>query len=158
MRVESDYKDLLRILNKHKVRYLIIGAYAAIYYTVPRYSKDLDICVEPEIKNAGRVFKSLKEFGAPLKGIEPADFTNKNSVYQIGVAPVRVDVMMGMPGIEFERAWKHRKIATFDGIRVNILGINELIKSKKNTKRPVDLVDIENLENSLKLKSKMRRR
>lgn len=154
MQVASDYKDLLRILNRHKVRYLIVGAYAVIYYTEPRYTKDLDIWVEPEIENAKRVYKAFKEFGAPLKGISLEDFANKNLVYQIGVAPVRVDIIMGIPAINFDRAWKHRKIITFDGIKVNVIGINELIESKKKIKRKMDIIDIENLQCSLRLRKK----
>ncbi|MCM8801365.1 MAG: hypothetical protein NC912_05100 [Candidatus Omnitrophica bacterium] len=94
MLVPSDYKELLRLLNRHKVRYLIVGAYAVIYYTEPRYTKDIDIWVEPDIKNAKKVYQVLKRFGAPLKGINVEDFTKRNLVYQIGVAPVRVDIMM----------------------------------------------------------------
>jgi len=93
MPIPSDYKELLKILNRHRVRYLIVGAYAVIHYTEPRYTKDLDIWVEPEIKNAKRVYEALKEFGAPLKDISVADFANKNLVYQIGVEPVRVDII-----------------------------------------------------------------
>jgi hypothetical protein len=150
MPIPSDYKELLNILNKHRVQYLIVGAYAVIHYTEPRYTKDLDIWIEPEIGNAKRAYTALKKFGAPLKGISPNNFVNKNLVYQIGVAPVRVDIIMGIPGIEFIQAWKYRKVAVFDNIRVNIIGINELIKSKKKAKRKADLIDLESLQCSLR--------
>ena len=142
----SDYKELLSILNKHKVKYLIVGAYAVIHYTEPRYTKDLDIWIESETENAKRAYAALKEFGAPLKNISPEDFTNKNLVYQIGVEPVRVDIIMGIPGIEFIRAWKYRKVAVFDNIRVNIIGINQLIMSKKKARRDMDLIDLKSLQ------------
>ena len=154
MQIASDYIDLLRILNKHKVKYLIVGAYAVIYYTEPRYTKDLDIWVQPDSENAERVYRALKEFGAPLKDIEPSSFTDKSLVYQMGVAPVRVDILMGLPMIEFDQAWKHKKITTFDDIKVNIIGIDELIYSKKTAKRPTDLVDIESLQLGLKQRKK----
>lgn len=111
MLIPLDYRDLLRLLNKHKVQYLIVGAYAVIYYTEPRYTKDLDIWINPQTKNAQRVWKALKEFGAPLRGIQPEDFTFKNLVYQIGVAPIRVDIMMGITGVEFTLAWKHIEVS-----------------------------------------------
>lgn len=152
MRIPLDYKDLLKLLNKHKVKYLIAGAYAVIYYTEPRFTKDLDIWVSPRIKNACRVWKALKEFGAPLKDIQPEDFSHKNMVYQIGMAPVRVDIMMGIPGLEFTEAWKKKSVALFDGIKVNIIGIKELIKSKKKTKRQIDAGDLESLRYVLKKK------
>jgi predicted nucleotidyltransferase len=153
MLIPSDYKDLLRILNKHKVKYLMVGAYAVIYYTEPRYTKDLDIWIEPTIENAKRVYNALKEFGAPLKDITFEDFTNKNLFYQIGVAPVRVDIIMGISDLEFSKAWKSRKRANFEGIKVNIIGIDDLIKLKEKTKRDIDKVDV----NILKLKLKLRR-
>jgi len=148
----SDYKELLKTLKKRGVKYLVVGAYAVTHYTEPRYTKDLDIWVEPEAGNVIRLYEALKEFGAPLKNITPKDFTNKNLVYQIGVEPIRVDILMGLSGIEFSEAWEHRELADFEGIKTNIIGINELIRSKKQTKRPLDSVDIENLRYRLKLR------
>jgi predicted nucleotidyltransferase len=150
MLIPSDYKELLKILNKHRVKYLLVGAYAVIYYTEPRYTKDFDIWVEPEAKNAKKVYEALKEFGAPLKGISVEDFLNKNLFYQIGVAPVRVDIIMDISGIEFNLAWRNRKVADFDGVRINIIGINDLIESKKKTRRSIDSVDLESLQQRLK--------
>jgi predicted nucleotidyltransferase len=131
----------------------MVGAYAVIYYTEPRYTKDLDIWIEPTIENAKRVYNALKEFGAPLKDITFEDFTNKNLFYQIGVAPVRVDIIMGISDLEFSKAWKSRKRANFEGIKVNIIGIDDLIKLKEKTKRDIDKMDV----NILKLKLKLRR-
>lgn len=154
MQIPSDYKDLLKILNKHKVKYLIVGAYAVIYYTEPRYSKDIDIWVGPEIENAKRVFEALKEFGAPLRGMTFNDFTNKNLFYQMGVAPVRVDIIMGISDINFDTAWKSRIKTKIDNIETNIIGIEELLDSKEKIKRPVDLIDIKNLNLKLRLRKR----
>lgn len=154
MLIPSDYKDLLRLLNKHKIRYLIVGAYAVIYYTEPRYTKDMNIWIEPTIKNAKKVYEALREFGVPLKGISVEDFTNSNLVYQIGVEPIRVDIMMNIPNIKFSYAWKRKTTASFNGIKINIIGINELLKSKEKTKRDYDIKDIENLKLMLRLKRK----
>ena len=145
MLIPLDYKDLLKLLNRHKVQYLIVGAYAVIYYAEPRYTKDMDIWVNPRIDNAQRVWKALKKFGAPLKGIQPEDFSKKGLVYQVGVAPIRVDIMMGIPGIEFAPAWKRRSFGSFEGVKVNIIGIDELIKNKKASNRKLDKVDLDSL-------------
>ena len=150
MLAPSDYKELLKILNKHKVRYLVVGAYAVIYYTEPRYTKDLDIWVEPGEENAQKVYNVLKEFGAPLRDILSQDFTNKYMVYQIGVAPVRVDILMGLGDIPFVQAWKNRKTANFEGVKVNIIGIHELIIAKAKARRRVDKTDIDNLRMKFK--------
>jgi len=80
-RMNSDFKDLLRIINEHKVRYLVVGGYALIKYTEPRYTKDLDVWVEASPKNAHAVVAALREFGAPLTNITPADFAKEGSIY-----------------------------------------------------------------------------
>jgi len=146
MELSEDYKDLFRILNKYKVKYLLIGAYAVIYYTEPRYTKDIDISVSADIKNAEKVYDALKKFGAPLKGIKPVDFTDKTMVYQIGVAPVRIDILPGIKAIDFESAWKKRKKIKYDDVPVNIIDIKNLIKTKKVLKRPQDILDLEKLK------------
>jgi len=152
MLIPLDYKELLSALNKHRVRYLIIGAYAVIYYTEPRYTKDLDIWVEPEVKNAQRVYAALKEFGAPLKDVREEDFLKKTMVYQIGIAPVRVDILMGVSGIEFQQAWEHRRAAKLNNVKVNIMGIGELLKAKQSVRRKADILDLENLKLCIKFK------
>lgn len=142
MPIPSDYRDLLKLLNKHKVKYLLAGAYAVIYYTEPRYTKDMDIWIDSSPDNAQKVYKALKEFGAPLKGISAEDFAGKDLVYQIGIEPVRIDIIMGDPGIDFKYAWKHKKTIDFDGVKTNIIGIRELIKLKQKARRDVDNLDV----------------
>ena len=145
MKISFDYKDLFNILNTYKVRYLVVGAYAVAYYAEPRFTKDLDIWIKPELKNADRLYNALKQFGAPLKGICTEDFTDKGMVFQIGVAPIRVDIMMGLSGIRFDSAWKRRIRAKYADVPINILGIKELIKAKKRTNRLQDRLDLEKL-------------
>lgn len=152
MLIPSDYKDLLSLLNKHKVRYLLAGAYAVIYYAEPRYTKDMDIWIESNPDNAQNVYKALKEFGAPLRGIKPEVFTGKNLVYQIGIEPVRIDIIIGNLGINFNYAWRHKKAIDFEGVKTNIIGVRELIKLKQKTNRDIDKIDIK------VLKLKLRRR
>lgn len=146
MLVSSDYRDLFKILNRYKVRYLLVGAYAVSYYTEPRFTKDLDIWIEPDKKNADRTYKALKRFGAPLKSVSPDDFTKKKLLYQIGVAPVRVDIMMDLAGLDFARAWRSRKRSRYADVTVNILGLRELITSKKRFKREQDKLDLKRLK------------
>lgn len=150
MDISSDYRDLFRILNIHKVEYLIVGAYAVAYYTEPRFTKDLDIWVRPDIKNANRLYVALKEFGAPLKGIDLQDFTDKNMIYQIGVAPIRVDIIMGLGSIKFDLAWKNRSKSRYGDTPINIIGIKELIVSKKRSKRVQDRLDLDRLITRIK--------
>lgn len=150
MDISSDYRELFKILNIYKVKYMLVGAYAVSYYTQPRFTKDLDIWVKPDMQNAKRVYSALKKFGAPLRDIYPKDFTEQNMVFQIGVAPIRVDIMMGLAGVKFDSAWKKRVRAKYGNVSINILGIGELIKSKRKIKRPQDRLDLEKLLKKVK--------
>jgi len=129
-----------------------VGAYAVVYYTEPRFTKDIDIWVNQDIKNAHKLCKALKEFGAPLKDISVTDFTNKKMIYQIGVAPIRIDIILGLYNLKFNSAWKNRTRTKYGGVPINVLGINELIKSKKKSKRAQDRLDLKKLKTRFKNK------
>src|SRR5437016_2023132 len=101
----SDYKDLLEVLNACGVRYLIVGGHAVMKYTEPRRTKDLDLWVATDPANAENVHRALSAFGAPVERYTPSDFTQAEFWFQIGVAPVRVDILMSLPGVSFEEAW-----------------------------------------------------
>ena len=145
MSANPDYRDLFKIFLEEKVEYLIVGAHAVIFYAEPRYTKDIDIWVRPSDDNASRVWRVLKKFGAPMEGLTVKDFTNQELVYQIGVEPNRIDIMMGIKGVEFDIAWKNKVESSYDGIPIYILGRNELINAKKAGSRPQDLLDLEKL-------------
>jgi hypothetical protein len=87
MSVNSDFKDLLNLFNAYRVKYLIIGGYAVVKYTEPRFTKDLDLWIRADAKNAAAVFQALREFGAPLSDLTPADFAQEGYFYQMGVPP-----------------------------------------------------------------------
>jgi len=138
MRISSDYKDLLRNLNAAGVRYLIVGGYAVMIYTEPSFTKDLDLWVDPSERNAQALFRALAQFGAPLQGIRPADFTESEVFYQMGVDPVRIDVLTSLPGLDFASAWKRRLVVDFDGEPAAVISREDLIDSKKVTGRARD--------------------
>lgn len=145
MFVNSDFSDLLNLFNEYKVRYLVIGGYALIQYTEPRYTKDLDLWISTDKTNAAAVYQALRSFGAPLTGLTEEDFGEEGYFYQMGIPPVRVDLLMGIPGLEFELAWGNRIEVDFDGLLVNFISKDDLITSKKASGRPQDLLDVENL-------------
>jgi Nucleotidyl transferase of unknown function (DUF2204) len=148
--MNPDYADLFKIFNDHHVRYLVVGAYAVVFYAEPRYTKDLDLWVEPTAENADRVWKALTEFGAPLDGVSLEDFSNSELIYQIGVEPNRIDIMMGVPGLEFEEAWKRRVTSSYDGKEIFIVALDDLIEAKKTTNRESDRLDLKLLEQAKK--------
>ena len=141
MFVNSDFTELLKLFNDNNVRYLIIGGYAFIQYAEPRYTKDLDLWISTDMSNAKAVYRALKMFGAPLTGLTQADFSDEGYFYQMGVAPMRVDILMGIPGMEFEEAWERRVEINFDGLIVPFISKEDLITAKRAAGRPQDLID-----------------
>ena len=141
MFVNSDFTDLLNLFNEGGVRYLVIGGYAIIQYAEPRFTKDLDLWISTDATNAATVYKALKSFGAPLAGLTEADFAEEGCFYQMGVPPMRVDLLMGIPGGNFEQAWRNRNEVDFDGLIVPFISRQDLIASKRASGRPQDLID-----------------
>jgi hypothetical protein len=145
MPINPDYRELFRTFLEEKVEYLIVGAYAVTYYAEPRYTKDLDILIRPTLENATRTLAALKRFEAPLEDIKAEDLTDPELVYQIGVEPNRIDVLMSITGIAFEEAWQHRVQSTYGGVPIYLISREDLITAKKASGRPQDLLDLERL-------------
>lgn len=145
MFVNSDFTALLKIFNANRVRYLVIGGYAFIHYAEPRYTKDLDLWISTDVANAAAVYKALREFGAPLASLSEGDFAEEGYFYQMGVPPVRVDILMGIPGIEFEEAWQRRVEVEVDDLLISFVSKKDLITAKLASGRPQDLIDAEML-------------
>ena len=143
MFVNSDFSDLFSIFNANRVRYLVIGGYALIQYAEPRYTKDLDLWISTDPVNAQAVFKALHEFGAPLTNLTDDDFATEGYFYQMGVPPVRVDILMGIPGVVFDEAWPNHVEVDFDGLLVPFISRQDLIAAKLASGRPQDLLDAE---------------
>ena len=143
MFVNSDFSDLLQIFNAREVKYLVIGGYALVQYAEPRFTKDLDILISTEPVNAQAVYAAFREFGAPLTGLTPKDFSEEGFFFQIGVSPVRLDVLMGIPGIHFDECWNRRMEVDFDGLKVMFISKQDLIASKRAAGRPQDLLDVD---------------
>jgi len=148
MFVNSDFSDLLRIFNANHVRYLVIGGYAVVQYAEPRFTKDLDLWISTDSANAEAVYKALKEFGAPLTDLTVKDFSEEGYFFQMGVPPVRVDVLMGIPGTNFEECWERRVEVDFEGLKINFISKRDLITAKRASGRPQDLIDADSLEQS----------
>ena len=145
MEINSDYRDLLRCLNAEGVKYLIVGGYAVMIHSEPRFTKDLDIWVEPELRNAEKLWAALRAFGAPLSGVSPADFTSPEVFYQLGVDPVRADFMTSVPGLVFGTSWASRIEVDFGGEAASVLNLQDVITSKRATGRKRDIKDLRRL-------------
>jgi predicted nucleotidyltransferase len=144
-----DFKELLSVLEKHEVRYLVIGGYAVMLYSEPRWTKDLDLWIAIDAANAKAIFNALKEFGAPLTDLTAADFSEPGYFYQMGNPPLRVDVMMQIPGGDFDTAWERRKTVSMGESRIHFIGRDDLIAVKLAAGRDQDLKDVEAIRRSI---------
>ena len=145
MVLNRDFKDLLYAFSDEEVEFLIVGAYAVMHYSEPRYTKGLDVWIRPTPANAKRVMRALARFGAPLGDIGESDFADPDLVYQIGVAPVRIDILTAVAGLEFGEAYSRRVEADYAGAPLPILSKPDLIAAKRASARPQDLLDIERM-------------
>lgn len=147
--LNEDYKEMLQSLLNNKVKFLIVGAYAMGAYGYPRATGDIDIWVETSSGNSEKVYKSLLEFGSPLSEITQETFTEKSIVFQIGIAPRRVDIITHIDGVDFVEAYQQRKDIEIDGIKIPFVSQQHLIKNKKATGRAKVKLDAEYLENNI---------
>jgi hypothetical protein len=139
---------MLSALNDSGAEYLIVGAYALATYGIARATGDIDIWVRPTLENAERVWAALEQFGAPRRKLTRADLHTPNNVFQIGVAPNRIDILTSITGVEFDEAWQQRKQTQVNGISVCVIGRGQLLKNKRAIGRPKDLADAAWLEES----------
>lgn len=144
--MSPDFKDLLSAFNAHRVEYLVVGAHALAAHGHVRATGDLDVWVRSDPDNARRVLQAVRAFGAPLHDLTEADLTVPGTVFQIGVAPIRIDVLTSIDGVTFEEAWTDRITANFVDLPVPVLSARHLIRNKRAVGRPQDLADVDWLE------------
>jgi hypothetical protein len=149
VRIEKDFAELLKLFNKNRVRYCIVGAYAFSLYAEPRYTKDMDILIEPSTQNAKKVIKALCEFGFKSLGLEEKDFSKKNKIIQLGYEPVRIDILTSIDGCSFEEVWKNKRTFRYGAQKAFFMGRSQLIKNKKASSRKQDKLDLKVLEETL---------
>ncbi len=145
MEIQPDYKELLELLNAHNVDYIIVGAYALAFHGVPRFTGDIDIFVKPESKNAERIVAVLKEFGFGSLDLDKSDFQQPDQVIQLGVPPVRVDLLTSLTAVPWHKAYSGKVEGTYGDVPIYFLGRKEFLANKKALGRKKDLADIEAL-------------
>jgi hypothetical protein len=142
----KDLKDLLIAFNSQHVRYLIVGGYAFGVHAEPRATKDLDLFISTDRENSEAVFRALADYGAPLQGFSPDDFTD-GSAFQIGQPPARIDLLQQIDGISFAEAWSHRIEGKIDGdTPAAVISRDDLIRNKLASGREQDLLDVKKLQ------------
>ena len=143
--MHQDFLDLLRAFIDGKVRFLIVGAYALGVHGRPRATGDLDVWVDPTPENAVNVVSALERFGAPTTEVSAEDFSQPGIVFQMGLPPLRIDVLTELSGLTFSEAWPTRTRAAFGPVMADVIGREAFIKNKRATGRARDLGDIEAL-------------
>ena len=146
MEAQNDYRELLALFNAHDVDYIIVGAYALAHHGAPRYTGDLDILVRPDAENGQHIVAALKEFGFGSLGLSVEDFTVTDKVVQLGVPPVRVDIVTSLTSVTWQEAAAGRVRSSFGTVPVYYLGKKEFIRNKRALGRMKDLADVEAIE------------
>jgi predicted nucleotidyltransferase len=147
--LNSHYKDILLILSEKKVKFLLVGAYAMAAHGFPRSTMDIDLLIMPDSENSALVLQALENFGAPIGNLSTEDLQQEGLIFQIGVAPCRIDILTSIDGIKFEDAFLRSEKINIDGIPIHVLSIPDLITNKRATGRTKDLADAEMLEGQL---------
>jgi hypothetical protein len=142
----QDFKDLLSEFNGNGVEFLVVGAHALAAHGHVRATKDLDLWVRPDAANATRIMAALRAFGAPTDALTERDFAAPGMTFQIGVEPVRIDVITAVDGLTFEAAWQNRVASDYAGEPVFVVSREDLIRNKRASGRPQDLADVAALE------------
>ena len=145
MEVQQDFKELLELFNEHQVDFLIVGGYALAFHGAPRYTGDIDIFVKPSEENAERILSALKDFGFGSLGLSVQDFVVENKVVQLGIPPVRIDIITSISGVDWDTAFDGREKGEYGGLPVYFIGRKEFIINKRTIHRHKDLADIEAL-------------
>ncbi|MCP5100982.1 MAG: nucleotidyltransferase family protein [Chloroflexi bacterium] len=145
IQLPSDFKEFLKLLNEHDVRYLLIGGYAVSYYGYPRATVDMDIWVAIEPQNAEKIVIVLEEFGFDLPELTPSLFLEKDKIVRMGVPPMRLEILTTISGVEFDKCYAERTTDKVDDIEVNIISLDNLKRNKLASGRYKDLNDLENL-------------
>lgn len=145
MEIQQDFKELLELFNGHSVEYVIVGAYALAYHGAPRFTGDIDIFVRPSYDNAAKIISALDHFGFGSLNLTIDDFQKPDSVVQLGVPPVRIDLITSLTGLTWEEADKGKQRGLYGKVPVFFLGREQYIVNKRVTGRKKDLADLEAL-------------
>jgi predicted nucleotidyltransferase len=146
MVLDQNFREFIELLNKNEVRYLIVGGYAVGFHGYPRYTKDLDVWVAVDPENAKKIKRALDEFGFAESGLTENDFLTPDEFIQLGYPPVRIDIATACEGVDFITCFELKETIDIDGIQVNFIDLENLIRNKKALGRPQDVADISNLE------------
>ena len=145
METQPDFRELLALFNAHHVEYMVIGGYALAFHGAPRFTGDLDLLVKPDTANAQRILAALEAFGFASVGLTRSDFEPPDQVVQLGVPPVRIDLITSITGVSWDEAFAGRTAGRYGDLPVDYIGREQFIANKRATGRQKDVADLEAL-------------
>lgn len=148
MKVQKDYEEFLELLNQSNVKYVIVGAYALAYHAKPRYTKDMDIFIEPTLENATAILQAIRDFGFREANLTPEDIVEEDKILQLGYEPIIIDILSSLSGCTFSEVWNNRIKGKYGDTEVYFIRKDDLIKNKRASGRKQDIVDIDLLKNT----------
>jgi hypothetical protein len=146
MEIQKDFKELLELFNANEVEYLIVGGYALAFHGAPRFTGDIDLLVKAESENARRILNALNQFGFGSVDLSEIDFIAPDKVVQLGMPPVRIDILTSLTEVDWVKAWTNKVAGRYGDTPVCFISKGDLIANKRALGRQKDLADIEALE------------
>lgn len=146
--LNKDYKDMLQGLSDNKVRFLVVGAYAMGAYGYPRATGDFDIWIEVSSENSEKIYRTLSQFGAPISDVTKSTFCEEGIIFQIGVAPRRIDIITKIDGVDFKKAYSNKQEIEIEEIKIPFISKEDLIRNKESTGREKDKLDAKYLRSN----------
>ena len=143
MEIEQDFRELLGSFNDHKVEYIIVGGYALAFHGAPRYTGDIDILVKPDTQNVRRIMVALNEFGFGSVGLTEGGFESPDKVVQLGLPPIRIDIITSLTGVSWEEAFSGRVAGKYGDLQIYYIGREQFIANKRAIGRKKDLADLD---------------
>jgi len=141
MYLTIEYRDMIELFNEHEVRYLVAGAYAMATCGYSRSTYDIDLWIDKEENNVEKVLLALDEFGVPFE-IKKDDLTQDNAIIQIGIVPIRIDILTDIDGVDFDEAYEKRIEHDFGGLVATVLHLDDILKNKIASNRAKDRIDV----------------
>jgi hypothetical protein len=149
MKIEKDYKEFIALLNKNRVKYLVVGGFAFSYYVEPRFTQDIDIFIEASKENSKKVMNTLDEFGFGDTGLKERDFQKSGRIIQLGYSPVRIDIITSITDVSFESAWKKKTKGKYGDTSCFFISKEDLIRNKQGIGRAQDIADVIKLKKTV---------
>jgi predicted nucleotidyltransferase len=144
--LNSHFQEFIALLERNRVRYLIVGGYAVGLHGFPRYTGDIDFLIAISEKNAKQILKTLKDFGFGDLGLNEKDFLEEEIIVEIGREPLKIQILTGIDGVTFEECWDDRREVQLIGMAIPFIGIESLLKNKAASPRAKDKIDFEELK------------